>query len=396
MSVELGSFWLIKDSGCIAIVRSIVGKSDGGLTVVYNVTDNSGASSYRMSCEYELFTNIAEKLITKSELKDELNTEYVKGKTDGYNEGYQHGFTLAKEKGEKDNKRVYNDGYVKGHNDGWHGAVKAYSFGKPNNEVVDKLDKEHEEGYNKGYTQCIEDNSQRNKSEFVEVRQHHYDMGYNDALAYLASEEAEKELELKKQGYEEGYDGGFEDGYNTAIKEMKVDKFNSGVCGYNVPNKETQEAMQEVLNKGENEFAGIWVAKDGSGKLKVLSLNEGTCDVELVEHVSNSYLCVGDTATISIDDLKEHWTQEELVNKEAKHNHYRKSVEHLDYIDIYRVCKLFKVKDDSHCLHHSIKKLLMSGQRGAGKSKIQDITEARDSLNSYLENEELFKGYSDD
>lgn len=248
--------------------------------------------------------------------------------------------------------------------------------------------KVYEEGRKFGYSDAVEEYN----TNLAEIKKYHYDMGYNDALTHMASEEAEKEVVANN----EGYDKGFDDGYNKAIEEMKVDKLNSGVCGSNVPNKETQEAMQEVLDKDSNEFAGTWVAKDGSGKLKVLSVDEGDCDVELAEHVSNYYLCVGDTANISVDDLKEHWTKEKPVDKEAKHNHYRKSVEHLDYIDIYRVCKLFKVKDDSHCLHHSIKKLLMSGQRGAGKSKIQDITEARDSLNSYLENEELFKGYSND
>lgn len=349
MSVELGSFWLIKDSGCIAIVRSIIGKSNGGLTVVYTITDNNGISSYRMSCEYELFTNIAEKLITKSELKDEMNKEYVKGKTDGYNEGYQHGFTLAKEKitelDKEDSKRIYNDGYVKGHNDGWRGAVKTYSFGKPDNEVVDKLDKK--------------------------------------------------------------YDDGFDDGYNTAIKEMKSDKLNSGICGDSVPNKETQEAMQEVLDKDSNEFAGIWVAKDGSGKLKVLSINESVCDVELVECVNNYFLCAVATATIEIDDLKEHWskeraecnyiTKDDQLQKELelveKYPHYYKDIRHLNIIDIYRFFDLFEVTDP--CIQHSLKKMAVGGKRGS-KDYEKDIKEAMDTLKRWEYMQEENKRRLDD
>lgn len=220
--------------------------------------------------------------------------------------------------------------------------------------------------------------------EYAEARQHHYDTGYNDALSHMASEEAEKEVVTNNEGYEDGFD----DGYNTAIKEIKSDKLNSGVCGSNVPNKETQEAMQEVLDKGVNEFKGVWVAKDGSGKLKVVNINEGTCDVELIEHVSNSYLCVGDTATISIDDLKEHWTKEKPVDKEDnkhKYPHYFKDVSDLKWLDVYQVCKLFPIKDDSGAISHARKKLLVCGGRGGGKNMLKDIKEARDTLNRYLE-----------
>lgn len=73
-----------------------------------------------------------------------------------------------------------------------------------------------------------------------------------------------------------------------------------------------------------------------------------------------------------------------INSSERKHSHYFKDVRHLDYIDIYQVCKLFEVEDTSHCTHHSIKKLLMSGKRGA-KDKLKDIIEARDTLNRYLQ-----------
>ena len=375
--IELGSFWLIKDSGCIAIVRSMVGESNGGLTVVYTVTDNSGASSYRMSCEYELFINIAEKLITKSDLKDELNNEYVKGKTDGYNEGYQHGFTLAKEK-------------------------------------ITELDKEELESE---YQRGLKEGKYLERLDSLNSRQHHYHLGYDDALTRMASEEAENNLELKKQGYEEGYDGGFEDGFNTAIREMsnnqllgETTEYEFGTedcCEHHNPNKETQEAMQ-VLDKDTNEFEGIWVAKDGSGKLKVINVNGGSCDVELVEHVSNSFLCIGDTATISVDYLKEHWTKEraecnyittedDQLEKELelveKYPHYYKDIHHLNIIDIYRFFDLFEVTDP--CIQHSMKKLAVGGKRGA-KDYEKDIKEAMDTLKrwEYMQ-EENKRGLND-
>lgn len=68
----------------------------------------------------------------------------------------------------------------------------------------------------------------------------------------------------------------------------------------------------------------------------------------------------------------------------VKYPHYFKDVEVLKEIDIYQVCKLFNIQDSSGCLQHAIKKLLVSGNRGY-KDNLQDIKEARDTLNRYLE-----------
>ncbi len=62
--------------------------------------------------------------------------------------------------------------------------------------------------------------------------------------------------------------------------------------------------------------------------------------------------------------------------------HYQKPVEHLKWIDIYRVLLLFGVTNP--CLQHAIKKLLCAGQRGA-KGQKQDVQEAIASLLRYLE-----------
>lgn len=67
------------------------------------------------------------------------------------------------------------------------------------------------------------------------------------------------------------------------------------------------------------------------------------------------------------------------------HSHYHKDVSDLDTIDVYEICKLYEVDDWSGCLHHAIKKLLVPGVRGGGKSKLKDVSEAFDTLNRYLE-----------
>lgn len=63
--------------------------------------------------------------------------------------------------------------------------------------------------------------------------------------------------------------------------------------------------------------------------------------------------------------------------------HYFKDVSHLSEVDVYRVCKLFGVNDASGAKHHAIKKLLVSGNRGA-KDNLQDVIEARNTLNRLI------------
>ena len=66
-----------------------------------------------------------------------------------------------------------------------------------------------------------------------------------------------------------------------------------------------------------------------------------------------------------------------------KHNHYFRNVSHLKEIDIYRVLSLFNVTDPA--LAHAIKKLVVPGMRGGGKTTRKDIEEARDTLVRKLE-----------
>lgn len=64
---------------------------------------------------------------------------------------------------------------------------------------------------------------------------------------------------------------------------------------------------------------------------------------------------------------------------------YYKSVGELTEVDVYAIHHLFNIEDPAGCIHHSSKKLLLSGVRTGGKSKYQDIKEARDTLNRWLQ-----------
>lgn len=63
-------------------------------------------------------------------------------------------------------------------------------------------------------------------------------------------------------------------------------------------------------------------------------------------------------------------------------HYYRKVPDRVDYLDVYRVLDTFGIQRS--CVQHAIKKLLCGGQRGA-KNEVQDLKEARDSLNRAIE-----------
>lgn len=64
---------------------------------------------------------------------------------------------------------------------------------------------------------------------------------------------------------------------------------------------------------------------------------------------------------------------------------YYKDVSDVDEVDVYLVHQIFNIQDPSGAIQHASKKLLLSGVRTGGKSFYDDIREARDTLNRWLE-----------
>lgn len=87
------------------------------------------------------------------------------------------------------------------------------------------------------------------------------------------------------------------------------------------------------------------------------------------------------TVTITPEMQKQITDMYNKVSEPKKHSHYFKDVSKLKTIDVYRVLELFNVTDP--CLQHAIKKLLVAGGRGAGKSIDKDVQEAIDTLLRY-------------
>ncbi|WDI91940.1 hypothetical protein [Xanthomonas campestris] len=72
------------------------------------------------------------------------------------------------------------------------------------------------------------------------------------------------------------------------------------------------------------------------------------------------------------------------MSQQAYPKYYR-DVSSLQWLDVYMVHKLFQIDDPSGAIQHASKKLLLSGSRTGGKSRYDDIREARDTLSRWLE-----------
>jgi len=79
------------------------------------------------------------------------------------------------------------------------------------------------------------------------------------------------------------------------------------------------------------------------------------------------------------------WVKDPSALSDRPYSKYFRDVSRLDSIDVYRVHKLFTLED--HALCHASKKILLGGDRTGGKSLEEDIIEARDTLNRWLEME---------
>jgi hypothetical protein len=117
--------------------------------------------------------------------------------------------------------------------------------------------------------------------------------------------------------------------------------------------------------------------------------DSGTVTLELARAING--VC-GDAPPVGlaskIPDCTVTPEEEETQPKQTgpeKYAKYRKDVRHLDSIDVYETHRLYAIDDPSGCIQHASKKLLLSGVRTGGKSKQQDIEEARDTLNRWLE-----------
>lgn len=75
----------------------------------------------------------------------------------------------------------------------------------------------------------------------------------------------------------------------------------------------------------------------------------------------------------------------------TKYPKYYKSVGNMIEVDVYAIHHLFDIQDPSGAIQHASKKLLLSGVRTGGKTMLQDIKEARDTLTRWIQLQESTK-----
>lgn len=102
----------------------------------------------------------------------------------------------------------------------------------------------------------------------------------------------------------------------------------------------------------------------------------------LCEKCSQKLVC---TPQVPYKEFKAKVPELSTISLTEKYPKYYKSTQGMTEVDVYAVLKIFDIQDPSGAIHHAAKKLLLSGVRTGGKTKQQDITEARDTLNRWLE-----------
>ena len=177
------------------------------------------------------------------------------------------------------------------------------------------------------------------EEEFEGIIDEAFEEGYAQAYSELQSK-TERERELQEKAWDEGYD--------QAIDDL----IEAGVIG-------EEEYLDEDFEDDYSEYEFGDVEDD----------DEEYCFSKELDKILNG----GFTSSAKTD------------GDERKHSHYFKDVRHLAYIDVYELNKLFPVDDDTDCILHARKKLLVCGGRGGSKDMITDITDARDTLNRYLQ-----------
>jgi hypothetical protein len=94
------------------------------------------------------------------------------------------------------------------------------------------------------------------------------------------------------------------------------------------------------------------------------------------------HVCIPHNETFLTDLVSK---KQEKKGMSSKYPKYYKDVGNLKEVDVYAVHMLFEVDDTSGAIQHASKKLLLSGVRTGGKSQYDDVREARDTLNRWLE-----------
>ena len=201
------------------------------------------------------------------------------------------------------------------------------------------------------------------EEEFEKIIDEAFEEGYAQAYSEIQAK-TERERALQEKAFDEGYDQAIDDLIEAGVigEEEYPDEGCSDECYSeyefgDVEDDEEEYCFSKELDKILNGEFTSNINFDGNKK-------------EELDEYNGDY---GEAKVVGTD------------GSERKHSHYFKDVRHLDYIDVYELNKLFPIDDNTDCILHARKKLLVCGGRGGSKDMITDITDARDTLNRYLQ-----------
>lgn len=211
------------------------------------------------------------------------------------------------------------------------------------------------------------------EEEFESIIDEAFEEGYAQAHSELQAK-TERERALQEKAFDEGYDQAIDDLIEAGVIGEDDEDYSDEDCSeddyseYEFGDVEDDEEeycfskeLDKILKSGQEQYEAdpsvpsMGNRYDENGKLCGFFINTGN---EKIGGIKGS---------------------------ERKHSHYFKDVRHLDYLDVYELNKLFPIDDDTDCILHARKKLLVCGGRGGSKDMITDITDARDTLNRYLQ-----------
>jgi hypothetical protein len=107
------------------------------------------------------------------------------------------------------------------------------------------------------------------------------------------------------------------------------------------------------------------------------------CGVVITSNTDKDYCKDCETFTIEFMDKRAPLSTEPSMSE--LYPKYYKDFSGDNEADVYLVHHRFELQDFSGALHHSSKKILLSGVRTGGKTQYMDIKEARDTLNRWLQ-----------
>lgn len=91
------------------------------------------------------------------------------------------------------------------------------------------------------------------------------------------------------------------------------------------------------------------------------------------------------TSVVAPTALTKPAISKDTTSLSEKYPQYYKKVGDLREVDVYAVHHIFDIQDPSGAIQHASKKLLLSGVRTGGKSAMDDVKEARDTLTRWLQ-----------